>query len=289
MQTSFVTSRLNGSEWMESKGIKYAVYALIFGIILAIALIVADMFFPFLPVNPLGGPSATARNGKKFWDSSMSSAENLIVPSTLSPTINPNLYSMTVQIMIADSRTTPTNKGKFRHVLHRGSDPCQIAALATQAGPSGHSGIQASDVNDAIYTGDGLPNIMNPGILLDEYTNDLHILMHTTTGGSQPILTLEGCTVSDLPLKTPITLGIVCNANTVEVYVNCLLYQTILLKGTLYLPAGNNQWFGRYGVYPMAGLVQNLQLWSAALTSADYTQICRAPSFDTDKLPTCKA
>jgi hypothetical protein len=126
---------------------------------------------------------------------------------------------------------------------------------------------------------------MNPGIFLDEFTNDLHIYVHTLTKeGNNDVLTLEGCTVYDLALKTPITIGVVCNVNTVEVYVNCLLYHTILLRGRPYLPAGNNQWFGRYCAFPITGLVQNLQLWSAALTSADYMQVCRTPSFDMSQL-----
>lgn len=295
MSSTFVTSRLNGSEWMESKGLKYAIYALIFGIVLAVALIIADLFYPFLPINPMSGPSSVARSGQTFWKTATASSENLIVPSSVSPTVIPDVYTMSVQIMISDSRTTPKDNGKFRHLVHRGSDSCILGPSAKTAGPSGHSGIQQCDLKDnpnmdPSYNTNGLPSIMNPGLFLDEFTNDLHIFIHTLTkeavaGNNEiPVLTLEGCTVYDLPLKTPITIGIVCNGNTVEVYVNCLLYQTILLRGKPYLPAGNNQWFGRYCAFPMTGLVQNLQLWSAALTSADYMQVCRTPSFDMSQL-----
>jgi len=275
MQASFVTSR--GNDLMESKGVKYVVYALVIGIVLAVTLIVADMFVPFLPVNPVGGASAMARTGKTFWPEN---AENLIVPSNLSPTLQANIYTMSFQLMIADSRTTG---GKFRHVVHRGSDPCNVVIPNMPAGPSGHSGILASDISTAQFA-NGLPSIMNPGIFLDEIKNDLHIFIQTT--GSS-VLMLEGCTVYDLPLKTPISIGIVCNHRTVEVYVNCLLYQTILLKGTPYLPAGNNQWFGRYCAFPMSGIVQNLQLWPVALTSADFMQMCKTPSIEKEALPTC--
>ena len=290
MSSTFVTSRLNSSEWMESGGLKYAIYALIFGIILAVALIIADMFYPFLPINPMNGPSTIARSGQTFWTTATSNSENLVVPSKLSPTTIADVYTMSIQMMISDSRTTPTNNGKFRHVVHRGSDSCVIAPGVKTAGPSGISGLQPCDLTDLpnkdqSYNTNGLPAIMNPGIFLDEFTNDLHIFVHTLTKeGDNQVLTLEGCTVYDLPLKTPLTIGIVCNIHTVEVYVNCLLYQTILLRGRPYLPAGNNQWFGRYCAFPITGLVQNLQLWSAALTSADYMQVCRTPSFDMSQL-----
>jgi hypothetical protein len=130
---------------------------------------------------------------------------------------------------------------------------------------------------------------MNPGLFLDKYKNDLHVFVHTLGREADlNVLWLESLTVADLPLQTPITIGVVCNGKTVEVYVNCRLYSTLLLKGTPYLPKADNQWFGRYCAFPMSGLVKNLTLWAAPLGSSDYIQMCRGASFDKNDLPaTC--
>jgi len=287
--SDFVSTRFQGSQLMESKGLKYAVYALIIGIVIAVIILLADNIFPFLPVNPVSGPSAAARAGKLFWTTG-TDAENLIVPAASSPTVIPNTYTMSVQLMIGDSRTP--SLGRFRHVLHRGSNPCGLSV--GEPGPTGHAGIQISDIDtdalaDPQYVATGLPAVMNPGLFLDQYKNDLHVFVHTKgKEGDMEVLWLESLTIEDLPLATPITLGIVCNGRTVEVYMNCRLYSTLILKGKPWLPKADNQWFGRYCAFPMSGLVKNLELWSTALSASDYIQMCRGASFDKTQLPsTC--
>jgi hypothetical protein len=281
-----VSKRFEGSQVMNSQGLKYAIYALMIGIVVAVAVLLIDNFFPFLPVNPVGGPSAAARAGKVFWTSG-ADAENLIVPAAESPTVVANTYTVSVQLMIGDSRTP--GLGRFRHILHRGSNPCGLTNATS--GPTGHSGIQVSDLQDAFksdpnYIMSGLPDIMNPGLFLDKYKNDLHVFVQTKgKEGDMEVLWLESLTIEDLPLATPITVGIICNNKMVEVYINCKLYSTLLLKGTPYLPKADNQWFGRYCAYPMSGLVKNLELWSSALSSTDYIQMCRGAAFDKSQLP----
>ena len=285
-----VSKKFDGSYLMESKGLKYAIYALMIGIVIFVVLLLIDSMYPFLPVSPIGGPSSAARAGKVFWSSGPADAENLLVPADLSPTVSPTAYTMSVQFMIGDSRTP--SLGRFRHIVHRGSNPCNLSSLV--AGSTGHAGIQASDIqsdykNDPGYVMSGLPAIMNPGVFLDEYKNDVHIFVHTKgKEDNMDVLWLESLTIEDLPLATPITLGVICNKQTLEVYVNCRLYSTLLLKGVPYLPKADNQWFGRYCVYPMSGLVKNLELWSSALSSTDYLLMCRGASFDKNQLPsTC--
>jgi hypothetical protein len=81
---------------------------------------------------------------------------------------------MTVQLMIGDSRSPSI--GKYRHIVHRGSNPIG-GATATTAGPTGHAGIQLSDLppgTDPNYQQLGLPSLMNPGLFLDKYKNDIH-------------------------------------------------------------------------------------------------------------------
>jgi len=259
--------------------ISYVIYALCIGIVIATIIMLVDNFYPFLPINPVSGPSAAARAGVTFWPTN---AENLIVPAAQSPTVSTNVYSLSVQVMIGDSRTP--SLGKFRHILHRGSSLCGVGA--STAGPSGHAGIQAADCSGD-YSDTGLPAIMNPGLFLDQYKNDIHVFVHTTaTDNGKNIMMLESLTLSDLPLQVPINLGVICNGNALEVYVNCRLHSTILLKGTPYLPSTDRQWVGRGGAFPMSGIVQNLTLWGSALGSSDYIQMCRSPSMNKGDLPT---
>lgn len=284
--TGGVFGRIGGLEPMQRYGGSYLIYGLVLGLAIAVIVIVSDYFFPFLPTNPVLGPSAQARNGKVFWKNMTADTENLIVPASLSPTVQPGIWSVMAQIFISDSRSPLS--GKYRHILHRGSNPCGFTSKT--AGSSGHAGIQPNDLPAGAatdtYKGTGLPDIMNPGLFLDSYTNDLHIFIHTrgTEDGSNA-LWLEGTTVADLPLNTPITIGISCNGRAVDVYVNCRLYTTILLRGTPYLPKADNQWFGRYCAYPFTGLIKHLELWPVALSSSDMISVCKKGDFKNDNIP----
>jgi hypothetical protein len=276
---------------MDMSGGKYVIYALLIGIAITVAVLIIDVFFPFLPTSPLG-PSSQARAGKTFWKSADAGAdENLIVPASASPTKAASVYSMSVQFVVGDSRAP--NPGKFRHIVHRGSNPCGITAADGKPGSSGHAGIRASDLpdTDPSYKSLGLPAIMNPGLMLDQYKNDLHVFVHTKGAEEgKDVLWLESITVADLPLHTPITVGVICNGKQLEVYLNCRLYSTTLLKGTPYLPKADNQWFGRYCAYPLSGMVKNLTLWPTALNSTDFIKMCRNPTFNMADLPaTCTA
>jgi hypothetical protein len=265
-------------------GVRLVIYGLVLVLVIGVVLILIDSLYPFLPMNPIG-PSQEARAVKTFWvNSAYTNDENLVVPSSKSPTVSPSNWSVSIQLMVG--AVSPS--AFYKHIVHRGSNPARLPTGAT-AGASGHAGIQASDLpsvsgipspSDATYTTTGLPGVMNPGIFLDKSTNDIHVFIHTvTTEGGQSVLLLESMTITDVPLGTPLTLGIVCNGRTLEVYLNCRLYSTQLLKGTPYLPKADNQWFGRYGIAPMSGLIQNLQLWDAAIGSSDYMAMCGIGSF----------
>lgn len=272
----FITEKFPGVQVMQTQSMKYVIYGLVILIVVGVVLIVVDNFFPFLPVNPIGGPSEAARAVKNFWPAD---GENLIVPAGESPTVMPSNYSMSVQIMIGDSRTPSI--GKFRHIVHRGSNPCGITTQSAGT-ESNEMHLDAGDN----YKQTGLPGIMNPGLFLDSFKNDLHVFVHTQgKEGSMDVLWLESLTIEDVPLGAPLTIGIICNGKTLEVYMNCRLYSTLLLKGTPYLPKSQNQWFGRYCSYPMSGLVKNLQLWDSPLGSTDYLQMCRSGSFNKNDLP----
>jgi hypothetical protein len=243
----------------QSDTVKYVIYVLLIGITVATLLVIVDAFYPFLPINPIGGPSAEARAGRSFWNVT-TEEDGLVVAKADSPIVSPGAYSMSVQIVIADSRSM--DQTNYRHILHAGS----------------------SDVS-----ADGIPAIVNPGIFLDKRTNDIHVFINTilTTGTTITPL-LESVTIKDLPLGSQITLGVVNNGRTVEVYVNCRLYSTLLLKGTpIAAPPGQtNQWFARYGPTPFTGIIKNLQLWGTALGSTDFIQMCRVGTVAPSDLPT---
>lgn len=272
-----VTERLEGVATMAGPA-QYAIWATVIGIIIALILLTVDWFFPFLPMNPISGPSAIARAGQTFWTSVSADTENLVVPANASPTKAPGQYSVSFQFAISDSRTP--SPGKFRHIVHRGSNPVGLTAIA--AGSTGHANIQASDLptpGEPTYAALGLPQVMNPGIFLDKYKNDIHVFVHTKgKEEGMDVLLLESTTIEDVPMNTPMTLGVVCTGRSLEVYVNCRLYSTMLLRGAPYLPTADNQWFGRYGAFPFTGLVKNLTLWSSPLGSSDYIQMCRSGS-----------
>lgn len=269
------------------------IYALVFGVVVSLILISVDHFVPFLPFNPAGkGPSALARSGKTFWRTVQADTENLVVATADSPTTLASNWSASAQIIITDSRNPNPTSGTYRHILHRGSNPVGISAATS--GSTGQAGIQPTDLpsdTEPSYTQLGLPQIMNPGVFLDKYKNDIHIFMHTRgLERGEHVLWLESMTIEDLPLNTPITLGLVCNGKQLDVYVNCRLYSSMLLKGTPYLPKAENRWFGRYGAHPFTGLVKNLTLWSSQLGSTDYIGVCRQGSFNMSDLPTsCSA
>lgn len=268
---------------------KTTILVLLGAIAVLTLLLVVDYFYPFLPFSTFTRSLSTgARSSKTFWKTVQADSENLIVPVTLSNTKRADQWTCSAQLILADSRTP--SPGYYRHILHRGSNP--IGLSSTTAGSTGHAGIQPSDISgsstDPSYTQTGLPEVMNPGVFLDKYKNDIHIFIHTRgKEKDMDVLWLESMTVQDVPLKQPITLNISCNGRQLDVYVNCRLYSSMLLRGTPYLPATDAQWFGRYGAYPFTGLIKNLTLWSTPLESTDMLQVCRsdAASFSPTSLP----
>lgn len=267
-----ITTGLPGpNALLNNYGGTYVLYALMAAVVIGIIIVVVDAFHPFLP--SIRGPTA---KGHTFWKGQSGDTENLLVPESQSPTTRADTYSMTIQMIISDSRTPAL--GKYRHILHRGADPCSLGG--STATTSGHAGIKFADLTPSgevtAYGADGLPQVMNPGLFLDKYKNDMHIFVHTRDVKGNMLL--ESTTVVDLPLNQPINIGLVCNVKTLEVYVNCRLYTTLLFAGTPYLPAHYNKWFGRYCAFPFMGSLSNLILWDTPLASLDIIRACRTAS-----------
>ena len=284
-----MSERVPGSTVMHGWSVRYLIYLIAIVVVVGVVLLIVDNFMPFLPINPIG-PSLVARSVKTFWVNAgqdNGSSENLMVSVSDSPTKSPTNYSMSIQVMVGDSRV-PT-PGKFRHIVHRGENPCGLTSgtagttgTTTVGMPHPPDPTPTTQVN-SLWDAVGLPDIMNPGIFLDKYKNDLHVFVHTINASSQ--IQLESITIEDVPLAEPLTIGVICNGQTLEVYLNCRLYSTLLLSGRPYLPPADNQWFGRYCKYPMSGLIQNLQLWDTAIGSSDYIAMCKPAIFNKENLP----
>jgi hypothetical protein len=279
-------------------GFLTAVYTLVAGLVVGLILVIIDIYYPFLPINPIAGPSAAARKGQTFWTGLVVDTQNLVVPATASPTLLADNYAVSFQLLLQDSRLLPTpppgSSRPFRHILHRGRNPCGLTAK--NPGPTGHSNIQLSDIQDAspIYTQTGVPDFVNPGFFLDPVNNDLHVCVHTKGPdvSGQTTTYFETTTIYDIPLNTPITIGAILNGQNLEVYTNCRLYATKLLKGAPFLsnPTSDTAWYGRACAYPILGAVQNLTLWPTAIGSSDYLQLCRGANFSNMSLsPVCSS
>ena len=105
------------------------------------------------------------------------------------PMSQADVYSMGIDILISDTRAS--ENGPYRHILHRGSDELKnFTPNSPGSIPKGQG-----DLND------GLPLQMNPGVFIDQYTNDLVIFIDTDppNGGGQAYR--ESIRISDIPVK----------------------------------------------------------------------------------------
>ena len=177
-------------------------------------------------------------------------------------------YTVMIDMLWQNTRA-PTENGKYRHVLHRGSpDIIPSESLDVRAAGSGSS--SSSTPNTTVGTASvGLPNRMNPGIMADPTTNDMLIFMDTEQGGEQ---FRESLRIPDIPLDQPFTLTLVVMDRSIEAYVNCKLEVTKILSGTP--KRTENNWYGLAGPARLAGLIQNLRLWRRGLAVSEIRQLC---------------
>jgi len=172
---------------------------------------------------------------------------NIVVPATASvPEFKSDAYSMNFDCVLYDTRATAA--GPWRHILHRGSSDL------TQ--------------NDPLPSY-GLARHMNPGVYLDPNTNDIIVFVDTEGGGE---FYRESLRISDVPMDVPFRLGVIVNGRVLEVYINCQLEATKVLSGT---PRNvDNSWYGLAGAAAAAAQVQNLYVWSRALSAAEIGSVC---------------
>jgi len=188
---------------------------------------------------------------KVVWPPSGTSTNMTAAPSQFGVLLD-NSYSFNMDLVVKESRTNDAS-GNHRHIFHRGS-----SVSSTE-----------------------LPKRMNPGVFLDPVTNDLLIFVDTL-GDNEGYR--ESLRIADIPLTTPFHLGLVLNNRTLDVYINCRLEETKLLKGSP--KTVENSLYGVAGPNAAPVQLQNVYTWTYALGADDMTSLCgSAPSFVLT--PTC--
>jgi hypothetical protein len=192
-------------------------------------------------------------------------------------------YTILIDMIWFDTRTTMKN-GPHRHILHKGSD--ELKSLKAGGKMIFEDGVQTSSCMsdpdpNALSTlpPNGLPRRMNPGIFADPVTNDMIIFIDTEFDNK---LLRESMRVPDIPLGTPFRLGLVVADKFMEVYINCHLETTKILRG---VPMDvDPEWYGLAGPAALPAMVQNLKLWRYPLSSYEMKTQCPAlPVFKMNK------
>ena len=175
----------------------------------------------------------------------------------------PETYAVSIELMISDTRTSDKS-GPYRHLLHRGTDDLKKFIPNT---PGAHSK-GAGDLND------GLPSQMNPGLFVDQFSNDLIIFVDTDPIAGEPGSQAyrESVRIADVPLNRAFNVHITVHDRLLEVYMNCRLAATKLLHGTA--RGVPNEWLGRVGFARARAVIQNLKLWDNNLWAIELRNMC---------------
>jgi len=235
---------------------------------LVVAMILLMLFNSQYEVYFQARPSSTITRKvvppKIFW--TPASVENPQDPTGLSvlsadfPMTRPDTYSMGIELYVGASRSND-KLGPYRHILHRGSaDLSLFKPNSPGSAPKGRG-----DLND------GLPSQMNPGLFLDQYTNDLVVYIDTDPhDGDQA--NRESVRIPDLPLKKAFYVHLSVHDNILEIYINCRLAITKILNGAA--RGVPNDWYGRVGFARAAVIPQNLKLWDTDLSAMEIRNSC---------------
>ena len=216
-------------------------------------------------------------SSKVFWTpaSSMNPQDphDLTLVSDDFPMSGPETYSLGVELMISDTRTND-KFGPFRHLLQRGTEDLSKFTPNTPG----------SDRKGSGGLNDGLPTQMNPGLFVDQFSNDLIIFVDTDPVGEGRQAYRESVRISDAPLNKAFYIHITVHDRLLEVYMNCRLAATKLLHGQ---PRGvPNDWFGRIGFSRARGIIQNLTLWDSNLYAIEIRKMCPGFTLPANLAPT---
>lgn len=273
----------------------WVVYGLVAVLIVLILLMLAQTQFNFLPryLDPRPMKWKVESNMLAFWPAPEAGVPLRVDASEFSAG-NTNFARYTLMLdMVWYNTRAQQDANKYRHILHRGSSEvgglveASTLRLLEQSGSSSAltattGGASASELTQVGTMPFGLPSRMNPGIMADPVTNDMIIFVDTERGGEYQ---RESLRVADVPLDTPFYLGILVADTYMEVYVNCRLEATKVLRGTP--RAVERDWYGVSGPTPLAGYIRNLRYWnSRALSPREIEPLC-PPIQHLPRVPEC--
>ena len=174
-------------------------------------------------------------------------------------------YTVMVDMIWGNTRVSYTTSDAmpYRHIVHRGTDDTVKA-------------LEAASLDDATSDSiidklpNGLPEAMNPGIMVDPVKNDMIIFIDTEKNND---VYRESVRIPDIPLGESLSLTVVVSDRMMEVYVNCRLEVSKILEG---LPRTiPRMWYGLSGPYRLPGAVQNLRIWNTPLTANEIRGMCK--------------
>lgn len=212
-----------------------------------------------------------------FWPPS-AQFTNLSTPSDSTITVLNNSYSAMIDCVLYNTRSYKSiwsdETMPYRHIFHRGSNEL----ISTNVGSLLVGGCASSGNSDQLPP-NGLPSIMNPGVFLDPRLNDILVYVDTENTGR------ESVRINDLPLDIPFRIAVIISGLVLEVYINCKLEVTKILKSA---PKDvGNRWYGLAGSASAQAQTMNLRLWSYPLTANDIRPLCpKIPDFKI-KRPIC--
>ena len=228
-----------------------------------------EIYFQKRPQIGINRPIPTY---KVFWPSGKVSEETLEIKSADFQMTNANTYSISFEVMVSDTRSDDP-QGPFRHLVHRGSkDIVTFKRNSPGSMPKGRGGLN-----------DGLPSEMNPGIFVDQFTNDMILFIDTDPIKYGDYGFRESIRITDIPLKKPFTVHLTLHDQILEVYINCRLAGSKVLQG---IPrAVPNNWYGLAGFSPAQAIVQNVKLWDIDLYATEIRNMCSDIQITKDAKP----
>jgi hypothetical protein len=220
-----------------------------------------------------------------FWKPSEQYGALIVREKEMSKDFKNTRFTMLIDMVWFDTRTMLKN-GPYRHILHKGSDELKSLKDDGDSKMVFENGMQTSSCtvsHSADSFGNlppnGLPKRMNPGIFADPVTNDMIIFIDTEFDNKRM---RESMRVPDIPLGTPFRLALVVADHFMEVYINCRLDSTKILRG---MPLDvDPEWYGLSGPASLPAMIQNLKIWNYPLSSHDIkTQCPSIPEFKLSK------
>jgi hypothetical protein len=259
------------SNTVNSNGVSKWIYAVIAIIIIIIILMLMGVRFNIIPDLRATGKIVESQS-ELFWKPE-ETGYALVVSEKQSPKdFRDDSYTIIVDMLWSNTRTW-SSRTIYRHILHKGSDEL---SPADKKSPMEMFGIQNAVSRCKNNQGtnlppSGLPKRLNPGIFADPVKNDILIFVDTQKDGRR---LRESLRVVDIPMDIPFRLGLILHKTFIEVYINCRLDATLVLRGEPIKV--DPEWYGLSGPYSLAAQIQNLRIWKEPLVADFIKTQCSA-------------